>query len=103
VSFDSLCNSVSNTRLNVNYPLFLSDLNQTSIFSTDFRKTFKLSNSVQWEDREVPNSHVINQSINQPSSGSWVVPCGQAGERMDGFRNFANAPKNGYMPSSWLL
>jgi len=38
--------------LNVKYSLFLSDLNKTWIFSTDFQKTLKYWiswNSVQWE------------------------------------------------------
>jgi len=38
--------------LDVNYPLFLSDLNETYIFSTDFRKVFEYEvswKSVQWE------------------------------------------------------
>jgi len=49
MSFDSLCNSVSDRRLNVDCPLFLSVFNQTWIFSTDFQKNLQLPNSVQWE------------------------------------------------------
>ena len=42
--------------LHVNYPLFLSDLNGTSIFSLDFRKLIKYQiswKSVQWEPKEI--------------------------------------------------
>jgi len=48
--------------LHVKYTLFLSDINQTWNFSTDFRKMFKYEN---------------------PSSGSRAVSCG----RRDGRRN----------------
>jgi hypothetical protein len=40
--------------LHVKYPLFLSDLNETWIFWTDFRKFFKCKiswNSVRWESK----------------------------------------------------
>ena len=46
-------------RLHVKYPLFLSDFNKTWIFSTYFRK----SRNIKFHQN--------------PSSGSWVVPCGQ--------------------------
>jgi len=67
------------------YPLFVSDFNQTAIFSTDFRE----SSNTKFKENL--------------SSGSRVVPCGLAGKRTDrqtemtrlivAFRNFANAHK----------
>jgi hypothetical protein len=33
--------------LSVKYPLFLSDINETSIFSTDYRKNIEISNSLK--------------------------------------------------------
>ena len=45
--------------LHVKYPLFLSGLNETWIFSADFRKNADIK---------------FNEN---PSSGSWVVPCGR--------------------------
>jgi hypothetical protein len=69
-------------RIQVKYLLFVTDFNETWIFSTDFRKQLKhqvLSKSVQWE-----------QSF-------------RAGGRTDGrtdmkltvaFRSFSNAPEN---------
>ena len=70
-------------RFHVNYPLFLSDFNETLIFWTDFRK----------------NSDVkFNQN---PSIGSRVIPCGQINGWTDGhdkvnscFREFAKAHEN---------
>ena len=44
----------------------------------------------------------ISNVIKNPSSGSWVVPCGQTYGRTDmtklivAFHNFANAPKNAF-------
>jgi hypothetical protein len=67
-------------RLHVKYPSFLSDFNETRIFSADFE-----------------NSSHIKFNKN-PSGGSRVVPC----ENTDmtniivAFRNFANAPKKAY-------
>jgi hypothetical protein len=63
--------------LQVMFPLFLSNFNESRIFLTDFQKTN------------------IKFHYN-PSSGGRVVPCGQ----MDvtkltvNFHNFASAPKN---------
>ena len=60
----------------VKYPLFLSDFNETLIFSTDFRKEPKYqvsSKSVRWEP---------NCSIGQTDVTKLIVS----------FRNFAKAP-----------
>jgi len=75
--------------LNVKYPLFLSDFNETWTFSTDFRKR--------------SNIKVHENS----SSGSRVFPRGRTDGRTDEwidmtkqivvFGNFANAPKNGIL------
>jgi hypothetical protein len=68
--------------LHVKCPSFLTDFNETWIFSTDFRK--------------IPN---INLHEN-PFSGSRIVPCGQTDmtKLTVDFRNFANEHKNFY----WL-
>ena len=72
-------------RLHVKYPLFFSNLNETWIFSTDFRKC----------------SHI--KFHQNPSSGSGVVPCGRTDGKTDGHdeansrsSQSANAPKNIY-------
>jgi hypothetical protein len=56
-------------RLHVKYPLFLSDFNESCIFSTDFRKNSNINfiKSVQWElscsmrtdGHDEPNSSVL--------------------------------------------
>ena len=51
--------------LHVKYPLFLSDFNETGIFSTDFRKILGY------------------KFCENPSSGSRVVPCSRTGRRTD--------------------
>jgi hypothetical protein len=78
-------------RLRVKHLLFVSDFNETCIFSTDFRK----------------NSNT--KFHHYPSYESWVVPCGQMDRQTDGhtemtklivaFRNFAKEPKN----TRWIL
>jgi len=70
--------------------LLLSYVNETWLFSTDFRK-------------------ILTQKFNNnPSSGSWVAPCGRTDEQTNGrmdrqrnlmkliiaFCNFAYTPKN---------
>jgi hypothetical protein len=66
------------------YPLFLSDCNETLIFSTQF--TGKKSSNIKFHQN--------------PSNGSRVVPCGQTDGVTDmtklivAVRNFANASYN---------
>ena len=67
---------IINISLQLKYPLFMSDFNETGIFLTDFRKTKVHDN---------------------PSSGSWAAPCGQTSDMTKltvTFRNFKIAPSN---------
>jgi hypothetical protein len=70
-------------RLYVKYLLFLLDFIETWIFSTDVRKK-------SWNTK-------FNQN---PSSGSWAGPCGQAytTKLTVAFHIFSNAPKNYRLP-----
>ena len=70
--------------LNVKYPLFLSDFNETWNFSNDFLKIFKYEiswKSVQWE------LSYYMRTDRQTDTKKQIVA----------FRNFADAPKNGYL------
>jgi hypothetical protein len=66
--------------LHIEYPLFLTDLNKTWIFSTNFRKIFKYQiswKSVHWE----------------LSCSMWTDGRTHTTRPIVAFRNFANAPK----------
>ena len=67
--------------VHIKYLLFLSDFNETRIFSIDFE-----------------NSSHIKHNEN-PSSGSRVFPCGRTDKTklVVAFCNFANAPKKAYV------
>ena len=70
-----------NTGIHVKCPLFLSHLNETWIFSTDFRKVLKYQislKSVKWE----------------PSCSMRTDRLTDMTELIAAFRNFANAHKN---------
>ena len=74
------CGQETYIGLDVKYPLFLSDFNDTRIFSADFRKY----SNIKFHE----HSAVCSRD----------VPCGQKDGRTDmtklivAFRNFANAP-----------
>jgi len=70
-----------NVGLHIKYTLFLSDLNETSIFSTDIWKILKFQisrKSVQWE----PNCSM--RTIGRTNMTKLIVA----------LRNFVNDPKN---------
>jgi hypothetical protein len=75
--------------LRIKYPLFLSDFNDTWIFSKDLRKTLKCETSlksVQWEPScsMRKDGRTDRQAGRQADMTKLVVV----------FRNFANAPEN---------
>jgi hypothetical protein len=65
--------------LHVKYQLFSSEVNETLLFSTEYRKKVQISNFMK-----------------NPSSGRLVVPCGQTDmtKLIVAFRNLANSPNN---------
>jgi hypothetical protein len=69
--------------LHVEYPLFLSDFNETWIFSIDFRKSkYQISlKSVQWES-----------SFSMRTDGQADMT-----KRIVTFRNFANTPEKAWI------
>ena len=67
-------------RLHVKYPLFLSDFNETLIFSTNFRKKAGISSSFKIRPVGAELFHVERQT----DITKLIVT----------FRNFANAPDN---------
>ena len=76
--------------LHVKYSLFLSDFNETSIFSKDFRKILEYKISwkfVQWE----------------PSFSVWTDGQTDTTKLIVAFRNFANAPKYGYFQGAKII
>jgi len=76
--------------LHVKYPVFLSDFNETWIFSTDFRKIHKYQitlKTVQWK----PSTF---QRTDGETDG-WTDRRTDMTKLIVTFRNFANVPKNG--------
>jgi hypothetical protein len=63
--------------LHVKYPLFLSDFNDTSVFSTDFLKKTQISNLIKI-----------------PPEGAELF-CADGQSEVTNFLNLANAPKKG--------
>jgi len=66
------------TSLNVKYPLFMQDFNETWIFPADFKKILKISRkSNQWD-------------LRCPKQTDWQT---NIMKLRDAFRNFENMPK----------
>jgi hypothetical protein len=70
--------------LYVKYPQFLSDFNETSIFSTDIRKTPKFEISRKSVQREPSCSIQTDEQTDRLTDITNVIVA---------FRNFANSPK----------
>jgi hypothetical protein len=67
------------TDIHVKYPLFLSDFNETWIFSTDFRKTLNI---------KFQKIHTVGASCSVRTNGRTDMT-----NLIVAFRNFTNAPK----------
>ena len=70
--------------IHVKSPLFLSDFNKTSIFSTDFRKICKYQ--ISWKSTQ--QNPIFSMRTDRRSDMTKIVA----------FRNYANAPKNCWCP-----
>ena len=68
----------------VNYPLFLTDFNKTSIFSTDFQKIPQILNFMKIHPLGAELFHVDGWAYRRTGIRKLIVT----------FHNFANMPKN---------
>jgi hypothetical protein len=75
--------------LHVKYPLFLSDLDETWIFSTHFRKLLKYQISWKFVQRELSCSMRTEWRTDGQTDMTKLIVA---------FRNFANAPKSDNWP-----
>ena len=74
--------------LHVKYPLILSDFNETWMFSADFWKILKISNSIKIHPVGAKLFHASGQADGQADMTNLRVT----------FHNFVNTPKN---QSAW--
>jgi hypothetical protein len=77
-------------RLHVKYPLFLSDFNETRIFSTGFRKNTQISNFMKIRHVEAEFFHADGSTGGQTERRISMTKI------IVTFRNFVNAPKTFY-------
>ena len=73
--------------LHVKYPLFLSDFNESCIFSTGFRKNTQISNFMKIRSVEAELFHADGRTYGRRDMTKLIVA----------FRNFVNAPKKPLM------